>query len=381
VINLKKRKMKRVLTKFLTISSIGLLMLSSCKKNDAVVKNVGSTTSSLTTSATTLVLDKTRLTDTTAAISFSFTAPTYTYKAVVSNSLEIDAAGDNWKNPTTAALGGKAASQGYSTATFNALLLKLNLPAGVASKINVRVVNALSPDVATYSNVLSLTVTPFNLTSFLYVVGAFQTPSMWNAASPDSLISPTSNNIYTGVIYFTAGNNQFLILPQKISYDNKYATNDPQNTTSATVQQNAPNNFYAPAVAGYYLITLNLNAGTIAFEHVNSYSVIGSVTPGGNYSTDDAMKYVNGNQDWEGVFPLTFGTFPGGFKIRQNDDWTWSWGVLAAPDGVTLADSNDGNIPVPASGNYKVTFTYPTAAYSIAGTPPSVTGTYTVTAQ
>jgi hypothetical protein len=374
--------MKSALTKFLTFSSLGLLMLASCKKNDKIVTDTGSTSSSLTASATTLVLDKSRVNDTTAAITFNITAPHYTFKSGgAANALQIDVPGDNWKNAATYQL--SSLSEGFSTLTFDKLLLKLNLPAGQAAQVQVRISNSLSAQTALYSNVLSLTVTPFNLTAFLYVVGQFQTPNMWNAGAPDSLISPTSNGIYTGIIDFTSGNNQFLVLPQKNNYDNKYATNDPQGPTSSTVKQNAPNNFYAPSTAGYYLVTLDLNQNTISFEQVNSYSVIGTVTPGANYTTDEDLKYVNGNQDWEAVFAFTDGTFPGAFKIRQNHDWTWSWGVpkpSTAGDGVpnTLNDSSNNNIPVATSGNYLVTFTYPVAAYSIAATPPSVTATYTL---
>jgi hypothetical protein len=68
----------------------------------------------------------------------------------------------------------------------------------------------------------------------------------------------------------------------------------------------------------------------------------------------------------------------GGFKIRQDHDWTWSWGTLATPDGMTLTDNNGGNIPITAVGNYKITFTIPVAPLSTSATPP-VTAAYTLT--
>jgi hypothetical protein len=370
--------MKKILTKLLALSGIGLLMLSACKKSDPLVVNAGAKSSSLTTTATTLVLDKTKLNDTSAAIMFTFTAPTYNYKAVVKNSLQIDAAGDNWKNPASAQLGTTGASQGYSTAAFNTLLLKLNLPAGVASQVNVRVVNALSTDVATYSNTVTLTVTPFNLESWLYVPGAYEG---WANPGPqeDSLLSATDNGIYVGIINFTAGNNQFLVLPVKGSWTHKYATNDAQGSTSSTVAYDGPNNYYAPSAAGQYLVTFNINNNTISFAPANFYSVIGDAAQG--WGTDVPMKFINdGNLNWVATLPLVS---TGAFKIRQSDDWTYSWGIPkpgTAGDGIpnTLNDTQNNNISIPASGNYKVVFNIP---ITLAGATPVVTTTYSVTAQ
>jgi starch-binding outer membrane protein SusE/F len=381
--------MKTILTKFLALSSVALLMLASCKKDGAIVKTNGGKPGALTASTTSPVLDKSKLSDTTKIINFSFSQPSFGYAAAVTNTLQIDAPGDNWKNPASVTLGTKVLSQGYSTADFNALLLKLNLVGGVPSTVNVRVQHSLSADVTpVYSNVVALNVTPFNLAAWLYVVGQF---NGYSTAAPDSILSATSNGIFTGIINFPAVDNQFLILPKK-NFDNKYATTESPNTTAASLTYSTEyvtgggNNLVAPATAGNYLITLNTNANTITVAPVNAYSVIGTVTPHGDFSTDIDLKFINSiDQDWEGVFPFTNGTFPGSFKVRQNHDWTWSWGIPQATTtgfGIanTLNDSKNDNIPITASGNYKVTFSIPTTPFSISN-PPSVTAIYTVKAQ
>ena len=375
--------MKTFLTKILTLSGVTLLMLSACKKDETKVVSNGGKPGTLAASTTTPMLDKTKLNDTSAVITFSISKANYGFSAAVTNTLQIDAAGDNWANPTTVVLATNVTTQSYTISQFNTLLLKLNLTGGVAAQVNVRVAHTISGTIApVYSNVLSVSATPFNLTSFIYVVGAFQG---WNASAPDSLISPTSNNIYTGVINFPAGGSQFLILPAK-NYANKYATTasastDPANATYTTEYvSSGGNNFGAPTNAGNYVLTLNITTNTLTIAPVNLYSVIGSVTPGGNYSTDeDFTKYVNdGVTGWTGVFALTSGTFPGGFKIRQNHDWTLSWGTISTPDGSSLTSASGGNIPVPTAGNYKVTFNLtPTAV----GVTPPVTATYTLTPQ
>jgi hypothetical protein len=319
-----------------------------------------------------LPLDKTKLADTTKVITFSFTAANYGFSAAVTNTLQIDAANDNWANPTSVTLSNKVYNQGYSTSAFNSLLLKLNLPAGVASTVNVRVVHTISSSVApVYSNVVTITATPFNLTSWLYVTGAF---SGWvnPGAAEDSLVSVTGNGVYTGIINFNAtgsGANQFLVLPAK-NWNNKYATTG-SSTPSTTVTYNASNNFNAPTANGQYIVTVNLNNGTISFTAADYYSIIGSATPGGNWSTDLFLKFVNdGNNNWVGTFPLLAGQF----KFRQDGQWSNSWGDVSPADGVDATDSNGGNINATA-GTHTVSFNMAPSAY---GTTPPVTTTYSL---
>ena len=252
--------MKTVLTKFLAISSVALLMLASCKKNDPIVTTNGGTPGVLATSTTTVVLNKANAGDTTTkVITFSTTAPQYTYKAAVTNTIQIDSVGDNWASPSSIALPQGVLTQGLTTTVLNTALLQI-VPGGVTSKVNVRIQYALSSAVATYSNVISLTVTPYSLASYIYIVGDFQG---WNSGSPDSLVSVTSNGVYTGTFAFNTGNNQFLILPAK-NFNNKYATSQANTVVpSTTVTYNGPNNFYAPAPSGNYAITFNLTALTI----------------------------------------------------------------------------------------------------------------------
>jgi hypothetical protein len=349
--------MKTFITKLLALCSVALLLLPACKKDGTLVTSNGGKPGALTASATTLVLDKTKLSDPSPAITFSVTAPNYGFSAAVTNTLQIDAIGDNWANPTTVTLGAKVLSQGYSTAAFNSLLLKLNLVGGVSSTVNVRVAHSISANIApVYSNVLTLTVTPFNLTSFLYVVGSFDGWPSLPAAGTDSLLSATSNGIYTGIINFPAGKNDFLILPQSNNYNNKYATNDPKNTTSSTVTVGANNNFFAPSAAGEYWVTLNINTNTISFAPADYYSIIGNAAQG--WGTDVDMKYINdGNMTWVATTPLSVESPPNdGYKIRKNHDWGTSWGTIAPPDGTSLTSSSGVNIGNAVAGTYKITF-------------------------
>jgi len=365
------------MTKILGIGGLALLMLSSCKKDGALVVEGTATGGALTASATTLVLNSANLTSTSTVMTFSFTKPSFGFPAGVNNTLQIDAAADNWANPYTIALNNGVLSQGFNTADFNNILLKLGLKGGVAAGVNVRISSSIGSSVTpTYSNVVALTVTPFNLKSWLYVAGAYEG---WANPGPmeDSLYSATSNGIYVGIINFTAGNNQFLILPKK-NWDNKYATSN-STVPSTVVGYNGGNNTYntnfsAPTTPGQYIVTLNLNTNTISFALANYYSLIGSSTPGTAWSTDTDMKYINdGTSTWTATVPMTVGAF----KIRENHDWTYSWGDISPANGTDATDNNGGNINITTAKNYTVTFTIPLTAQA-PGFTPSVTATYSV---
>ncbi|MFI5162253.1 MAG: SusE domain-containing protein [Sphingobacteriales bacterium] len=350
--------MKKVLTKFLALGGASLLLLASCKKSDLIVKTNGGTPGALTANTTTPVLDKTKLDDTTKIISFTITKPAYGFSAAVTNTLQIDPAGDNWANPKSVTLGTNATTVGYSTSDFNALLLKLNLPAGTTSQVSVRVENSIGAGAKPiYSNVLSLTVKPFNLTSWLYVVGAFDGWPSLPAKGTDSLISATGNGIYTGIINFPANANEFLILPQSKNYDNKYAsTQDPNAGPTSTVAQNGPNNLSAPKTGGQYIVTFNANNNTISFAATDYYSVIGDAAQG--WGTDIDMKYINdGSGTWVAITQLSVQAPPNdGYKIRKDHAWGTAYGTIATPDGKSLTSSSGVNIGNAVAGTYTITF-------------------------
>ena len=371
--------MKTIFTKFLALSGATLLMLSACKKDGALVTTNGGTPGTLNASSTTPTLNKSSVADPTTIITFNFTQPTYGFNASVTNTLQIDAANDNWAKPVSVTLANKVLTQSYNTYDFDSMLLKMGLVGGTQTTIKVRIASSISSSITpVYSNVLTLTVTPFNLTSWVYVPGAYQG---WNPATADSLLSATSNGIYVGVINFTAGNNQFLVTPAK-NWNNKYAT--PGNAVpSTTVGYTASNNFYAPTTPGQYLVTLNTVANTISIVPADYYSVIGDAAQG--WSTDVPMKMTNdANGTWAVTLPLVS---TGSFKIRQDNAWTNSWGIPnsgSAGYGVanTLNNSSNSNIPVPVSGNYKVTFVgnatpFGTTVGTNTGNNMIVTTTYT----
>lgn len=355
--------MKRIFTTIMTLGSLTLLMLASCKKDETKVVATAGTSSTLTASTTTPVLTKASLTAT--SVTFTGTAPSYGYSSVITNTLQVAVTGTSFAKPTEVALATGTISQTYTVKDFNNMLLALNLATGTSAKVDVRIKSSLSTTAGViYSNVVTLSVTPFALVSYVYVPGAYQG---WNPAVADSLQSAAGNGVYTGIITFAGSDQNFKITPAK-NWNASYG-----DAGGGKVSLSAGNNILAPG-AGSYVVTVDTNAGTIAFSAVPYYySVIGDAAI--DWGTDVDMKYNNGTTAWEltRAFNAT-----GGFKVRLNHDWGTSWGFLAAPDGSTLTSNNGGNMSVSAAGTYKLTFT-PT--YDATSGKPVTTAKYTLVKQ
>jgi hypothetical protein len=318
--------MKKNLTKLLAVSGIGLLLLSACKKDGTLVKANSGTAGTLTASTNSLILDKTKYDSTTNVINFSFT----------------------WANPTSVVLGANTLSQGYATADFNSMLLKLNLPAGVASQVNVRIVHSISPTITpVYSNVLSLTVTPFNLISYVYVPGTYQstvTASQWIPATADSLVSPTDNGVYTGYVYFQGGDN-FKITPAP-NWNTSYG-----DAGSGAISTSG-GNLSSPG-KGLYLVTVDLNKNTIAYAiEDHTWSLIGTAAV--DWNTDIQMPFVQNSNVYQTTYALNSA---GQFKFRADDAWTLSLGDVSPVDG-QLTSNNGANVNVPSNGNYVISLSW-----------------------
>lgn len=335
--------MKKILTTILALGSMALLMLPSCKKDGALATSNGGKAGTLSASTTSLVLDKTKLYDPSTIISFNFTAADYGYSAAVTNTLQVDVASDNWAKPVTSIVAANTLSAGYSTADFNALLLKLGLPAGTASPVLIRIAHSISANIApVYSNVVSVNATPFNLTSYLWVPGAYQG---WTPSSAGQLVSPTSNNIYTGIINFTGTDLTFKIT----SAADWNHTNYGVGATAGTISSSG-GNLTAPADGGL-LVGVNLTTNTITFTP--QWSIIGDATPGG-WSTDTNMLFDAVHNTWYVTAKLVSNGTSNAIKFRFNNAWTVN---LGGSGGTLTSGGANIVVPVTAAGgdNYLIT--------------------------
>lgn len=360
--------MKTLITKFLALGCLAVTVLAACKKDEVKAVAGNGSASVLTASTTTPTLTKATLTNT--AITLTGTAQSYGYQAAVAYSFQLAVKGTNFATPTEVALPVGTFTKSYTVQEFNNILLSMNLPVNKSAQLEVRLKTALSSTAGiTYSNVLTVTATPFPLTSYIYVPGAYQG---WDPTSADSLQSATGNGVYTGIINFTAGNLEFKLTPAK-KWDVAYGD------AGGGKVSTSGGNLKVPAAGQYYLIA-DLNANTFVLAPADYFSLIGSATPGTAWSTDTDMKYNNGTLAWEKTVAMTTGEF----KVRMNHDWGNSYGVpKSGSDGFgvanTLNNSSNDNIQITAAGNYKITFTpgYSTDPAKVGKYDGSKTATYT----
>ncbi|PSK84438.1 SusF/SusE family outer membrane protein [Prolixibacter denitrificans] len=111
------------------------------------------------------------------------------------------------------------------------------------------------------------------------------------------------------------------------------------------------------STAGTYSVMLNLSQPLVYTYALTTWSIIGSSTPGGDWSTDIDLT-PGANNTWSVTANLTAGEF----KFRANHGWDYNLG--GTPSELSWGGAN---ITVPADGNYTITLDL-------------VNGTYTLTA-
>ena len=323
---------------------ISVLILSCTKDEIQVTASANPTAGALTASATTLVLAKENATK--RAVAFNFTAPSFGFDAAVTNTLQLAVKGTNFANAKEVPFSTGVLTKEYTVIDFNAFLLAMSLKTGETAQVEARLKSQVTEAsmAPIYSPVITLTVTPYALTSFIYVPGDYQG---WNPGTADSLISATSNGIYQGVIAYNAGGTfEFKITPQK-KWDVAYG--DAGGGKLGT----SGGNLRVPG-AGAYQITANLN--TLDFTIVPLvWGIIGNAPVGSNWSNDIDMKYNNGTQTWSATVQMGVGAF----KFRKNHDWGVNFGFSTAG---TLGGTD---IPVTEAGNYKVVLDLVNNKYTI----------------
>lgn len=320
--------------KSFTLKSIALSLIAiglwACKKDEQAVVAGAGTGAALKASAQSVVLDRTMLT--TNVITFTMDEANFGYQAITASTLQLSPKGQGFAvgNTKEFTLEPKTKSKAFNGFDFNNLLLALNLSTGTSSDVEIRIKSSISDKVnPVYSNVVTLSARPFPLTNWVYVPGAYQG---WDILTADSLISPTGNGIYTGVISFVAANSEFKVTPAK-KWDVSYGD------AGGGKLSKTGGNFKAVA-AGPQLLTVDLNTNVWSLAAATRWSIIGDAVPGSGWFLDTDMKFIN---DGSNQYRLKTNLSVGEFKFRRNYDWSITIGNGAA------------NIKVTAAGNYTLT--------------------------
>ena len=311
------------------------VVFQSCKKDetqarlsteDAVKAAV------LTLDKTNLTLSKENASDT--VLHLSLVPADFGFQAAVTNVLQFGLKGDNFKTVKEVIVPSGRTAIGFTGYELNGYLLALGVPTGEASEFDIRLKSSINAKIAAVFSALSgLKASPYASTSYLYVPGAYQG---WDPATAESMVSPTSNGIYTGIIFFPEANSEFKITTER-NWANSYGQ-----TADGKLAFNGGGNIKAPR-AGNLEIEVNTTANTISFKDHN-WGIIGSATPKG-WDADTDMKFDNTNQVWKLTVSLTAGEI----KFRKNHDWGTNFG---GANGSLLAGG--ANIAVATAGTYDI---------------------------
>ncbi|GGE61512.1 uncharacterized protein DUF5019 [Pedobacter psychrotolerans] len=315
--------------------ALGLMVLSlwSCKKEETQTVSNITPAGTLTASSTNLNLVQSNGTQ--AALTLSFPLSTVTgYVVPVTSTLQFDLKGKNFSTPTEIVL--TTGSYAPTVSQFNSMILALGGVVGTPAQVEVRLKSGAAVNDITYSNVVTLNATPYLASAWIYLPGAYQG---WEPTTADSLVSLSSNGIYTGMIAFTADNLAFKITPAK-KWDGAYGDAGSGNISTSGGDLISPD-------ALVKQVTVDLNKKTIAFGTPNEWSIIGDATPGG-WTTDTDMKVTNDGK--ANFYTIKTNLTVGALKFRFQHDWATNLGGALG----TLTTGGD-NIAITAAGTYTIT--------------------------
>lgn len=324
-----------------------MLAITACEKDQDLVTLGTSESITLSTSATDLMLAKDNADQ--EAVVFSWTPVEVTWSnpdmarsGFINYTLQLDTVGGEFARPVEVEMDAENESGlSYSVAELNSLLVsKFKIAPEVSHTIYARVMAAISNNVdPVYSNVIELSVTPYT--------DAVELPTLWvpgghQGWAPDTaprVFSLEDDGIYTGYVYFPAGNEfKFTSAP---NWDNtNYGENGPGKLSTDGGAGNL-----TVTDAGYYFLTANTTALTWSGV-IHNWGVIGDATAGG-WDADQDLTYHEASKTLRITLALTANEI----KFRLNDSWDVNLGDSGA-DGI-LEQGGD-NIKVPEAGNYEI---------------------------
>ena len=315
------------------------------------------------------------------ALAFNWTFPNYAIDSSrVKYILEIDVAGNNFSNPYTREIMGVFSTE-FMAKEINTIALNRGFDFGKTYDLEGRIISSYeNNNERLISNKVSFKVTPYKVppkvklpeSGNLFIVGN-ATNGGWNESMPIpsqqfSRIDETS----FGGVFELIGGNQYLVLPVRGSWDNKYTvanTNAPGGDVGGDFGYMLKDNFLAPATSGWYKIILNFQTGKYSVTpfagHLpENLFMVGDATPGkwDNPVPVPSQQFTRLNSsEFEITIPLNGGAY---LLLPNNGSWDNKYAV--ADDGISGLDMGgelgynfSKNIPAPkVGGTYKVNINF-----------------------
>ncbi|MEI7491020.1 MAG: SusE domain-containing protein [Bacteroidota bacterium] len=322
---------------------LGLISVLSCKKDETKATLSATPNASVLNlaSGAQIVLKKS---DSAVLIPFTWTASDFGQPLEIGYTVEMDLAGNNFKNANTVVQTKSLLGASISTYDLNQKILPLEYDPKNPTPLNMefRVTAIINANITPlYSVVIPQTITPFFVKivyPILFVPGSYQG---WNPADSSTTIASLAfNGKYEGYLWMGIDDAQF-----KYCQGNSWTTNWGDDGADGTLNPNGAN--IASGLHGYYKLNVDLPNLKHTFL-LTKWSVIGDATPGG-WDTDTDMAYDSIAKTWKATLNLT----AAGLKFRANHAWDLNYG----DDGTNTGKLSSGgaNITISAAGNYTVT--------------------------
>lgn len=280
-------------------------------------------------------------------LTVTWNAPDYGYAAAPFYKIELDNAGDNFAEPQMVSVG-KSLDKTFTTEELNKLLQKLELEAGTAEDVDLRVVAALGEYHSVASSSMTLKATSYadilDLSTTWGVVGS--AANDWGATPDLPFYQTGTDGVYVAYVTLIDGEIKFR---ENNAWDNNYGDDGADGTLD-------PGGANIAVSAGDYKIVINLNDLTYTIEEY-SWGLVGDATANGWDGPDMPLEYDPYSDQWRAIVKLGDGEI----KIRQNNAWDTNYGDTGL-DGVL--EANGDNIPVTA-GFYHITVNFNDLTYTL----------------
>ncbi|MBB3186262.1 SusE domain-containing protein [Microbacter margulisiae] len=377
----------------LALFTVGLIVVSCTDNTPAYIATLPADgTFTLHASDTTIALSSTNA-GSTNAVTFSWDSLTYGVSTPVTYTLQVDTLNGTFSNPIEESVITNSYTFSYSDSILNLRALKLNLKAGQPEKLKVRLKSSLAYNqMVAYSNVITLTVTPYTSTvlkyampTALYLQGS-AVASNWGYPVPDAQkMVQIDDHRFALLVSLTGGGSYDFITTASSWGDPAYRAATSSEAASGgnfipsgstTTPAWGGSDIPAPATSGVYQVIVDFTTGTYTVTAApgllsapSALYIVGDATPLGWAAPDATQKFTQIDAN---TFALKVYLTGGKTYALITAASTWTDPAFILPAGSAASSFTSGG-EIIASG----------AANNWAGVnmqSPSTSGTYTITA-
>ncbi|MBF03199.1 MAG: DUF5116 domain-containing protein [Flavobacterium sp.] len=279
----------------------------------------------------------------------------YSVQTEVNYEVQIALSGTDF---ATYEIGGMTTSRfvTWTVEALNGVMLNLGAIPYDATDVDVRVKASLGSNesLVTYSNVITLTITPYP--TDLPKIAVPGNHQGWNPpTAPELAASDFGKTDFEGFLWLD-GEFKFIAPNASGAYEWGNVDWGDDGTFSGVLLQGSSTNC-GPAAAGYYRVKANTGAvtsdnpnGLTYSVEIANWAVTGAATPNGwpDPALDHDMTYNASTKKWSITLPLTAGEF----KFRANNGWDLNLG--GDSNGDEYMDYGGPNLTVPSAGTYLI---------------------------